>query len=103
MMVPLGIKLRSNPVPLMAIYSGKKIHHIQKNHWCIQQLQLVVIILKESINMENLESIQYLNFNRKYTVKDRKSGKERQVEDIIESKIRGVGTISGSKESIPSS
>ena len=61
----------------------------------------VVIMLKEPINLDDLESIQHFNFKRNYKVKDRKTGVEREVEDVIECKIRGVRTVSGGEASVP--
>ena len=61
----------------------------------------VVIMLKEPVNIDDLESIQEFDFKRKYTIKDKRTGEENQMEDTIGCKIRGVRTVTGSEASIP--
>ena len=57
-------------------------------------------MLKEPVNIDDLESIQEFDFKRKYTIKDKRTGEENQMEDTIDCKIRGVRTVTGSEASI---
>ena len=80
---------------------GGPLSNVRGVRFGFKNVPTVVIMLKEPINIDDLESIQEFDFKRRYTIKDRRTGEEKQMEDTIGCKIRGVRTVTGSEASIP--
>jgi hypothetical protein len=59
------------------------------------------ILLKEQINLDDLEHIQDFEFERIYKKMDKKTKQYNEVRDVLGCKIKGVRTVYGGEASVP--